>query len=77
VADLIQELNQEALDGVLHYRNTRSQDMSLPYAATLMHVFNHATHHRGQITAAMTALGYASPELDMLFMLMEEQQAAT
>lgn len=74
---LIQELNQEALDGVLHYRNTRGQDLSLPYAATLMHVFNHATHHRGQITAAMTALGYASPELDMLFMLMEEQQAAT
>jgi len=51
--------------------------MSLPYAATLMHVFNHATHHRGQITAAMTALDYASPELDMLFMLMEEQQAVT
>ena len=51
--------------------------MSLPYAATLMHVFNHATHHRGQITAAMTTLDYASPELDMLFMLMEEQQAVT
>jgi len=72
----IQSLNQATLDELLHYRNTRGQDMSMPYAATLMHVFNHATHHHGQITAAMTMLGYASPELDMLFMLMEEQQAA-
>ena len=71
---LIRKLDQDTLEGLIHYRNTRGQDMSMPYAATLMHVFNHATHHRGQITAAMTALGYTSPELDMLFMLMEERQ---
>ncbi|NNH27539.1 DinB family protein [Acinetobacter terrestris] len=71
---LIRKLDQDTLEGVIRYRNTRGQDMSMPYAATLMHVFNHATHHRGQITAAMTALGYTSPELDMLFMLMEERQ---
>lgn len=44
---LIRKLDQDTLEGVIHYRNTRGQDMSMSYAATLMHVFNHATHHRG------------------------------
>jgi uncharacterized damage-inducible protein DinB len=28
----------------------------------LDHVFNHGTHHRGQITAALTHLGYGTCE---------------
>lgn len=27
------------------------------------------THHRGQITAALTAMGFVSPELDLVDML--------
>ena len=46
--------------------------MRLPFAATLAHVFNHGTHHRGQITAALTAMGHACPELDMVWMLQAE-----
>ena len=40
--------------------------------ATLAHVFNHGTHHRGQVTAALTALRAPSPELDLVAMLQEE-----
>jgi uncharacterized damage-inducible protein DinB len=46
--------------------------MVLPFAATLAHVFNHGTHHRGQITAALTAMGHACPELDLARMLQTE-----
>jgi uncharacterized damage-inducible protein DinB len=46
--------------------------MSLPFAATLAHVFNHGTHHRGQISAALTAMGQPAPELDLVFLLQEE-----
>ena len=49
--------------------------MRLPFAATLAHVFNHGTHHRGQITAALTALGQPCPELDMVYLLQEESKA--
>ena len=32
----------------------------------------HGTHHRGQITAALTALDHASPDLDLVYLLQEE-----
>jgi uncharacterized damage-inducible protein DinB len=37
-------------------------------------VFNHSTHHRGQITAALTALGQPSPELDLVYFLQNPSQ---
>ena len=62
-------------DAMLNYNRSDGQAKSLPYAQTLGHVFNHATHHRGQITAALTTMGYASPELDWVRML--QLQAAS
>jgi uncharacterized damage-inducible protein DinB len=58
--------------GNLHYRRGNGEPMTLPFAATLGHVFNHGTHHRGQITAAITAMGHACPELDLAHMLQAE-----
>ena len=55
----------------LTYTTMRGTLTSLPFAATLAHVFNHSTHHRGQITAAMTHLGHNCPELDMVYFLQE------
>lgn len=53
----------------LHYTTLRGTEVHVPLAATLAHVFNHATHHRGQITAALTALGQPAPELDLIYYL--------
>ena len=72
VADtLAAEWPLERFDGRLDYTNMRGQAMSLPFAATLAHVFNHGTHHRGQITAALTFLGQAGPELDLVYFLQQ------
>ena len=59
----------ERFAGRLDYTTTQGQALSLPFAATLGHVFNHGTHHRGQITAALTALGQSCPELDLVAFL--------
>jgi uncharacterized damage-inducible protein DinB len=59
-------------ESTLDYTTTRGVPQSLPFAATLAHVFNHGTHHRGQITAAITTMGHACPELDLVWMLQAE-----
>ena len=61
----------------LDYTTTKGIAQSLPFAPTLGHVFNHATHHRGQITAAITAMGYACPEIDWVWMLQAESRGRT
>ena len=58
----------------LDYTTAKGIAQSLPFAPTLGHVFNHATHHRGQITAAITAMGYPCPEIDWVWMLQAERR---
>ncbi|MDE1947121.1 MAG: GNAT family N-acetyltransferase [Burkholderiales bacterium] len=69
---LIEVWPEARLHGRLEYRSTSGREMNLPFAATLTHVFNHGSHHRGQITAALTAMGRPCPELDLVAMLQQE-----
>jgi uncharacterized damage-inducible protein DinB len=69
--EFIHHLSDEQLQGDLHYHRANGEALSLPFTATLMHVFNHGTHHRGQISAGLTMLGYTCPELDLVYMLAE------
>lgn len=61
----------ERFDGQLGYTTMRGQAVQLPFAVTLAHVFNHGTHHRGQISAALTILGQPAPELDLVYFLQQ------
>ena len=69
---LIKTWDTQRLGSMLAYTTTQGVPQRLPFAPTLAHVFNHGTHHRGQITAAITAMGHACPELDMVWMLQAE-----
>ena len=71
----IHTLNAARLLGNLSYTRVNGEKLTLPFMPTLLHVFNHGTHHRGQITAAMTAMGYECPELDLVYMLAEQESA--
>ena len=66
---LIASWDDARFEGRLDYTTTKGVPQSLPFAASLGHVFNHGTHHRGQITAALTAMGQACPELDLEWMM--------
>jgi uncharacterized damage-inducible protein DinB len=74
-APLIASWDEARFDGTFDYVTTKGVAQSLPFAAALAHVFNHGTHHRGQISAAITAMGRPCPELDMVWMLQAESRA--
>lgn len=62
-------------DGELVYTRGNGEAVHIPFAPALGHVFNHATHHRGQITAAVTGMGATGPDLDWVYLLQQESRA--
>lgn len=61
-------LNQEQLSGPLVYMR-RGQRMESPLWWAVAHVFNHQTHHRGQITTLLTQQGCDPGTTDLWAML--------
>lgn len=53
----------------------RGQPHECPLWWTVAHVFNHQTHHRGQITTALMQLGH-DPGVTDLFAMLQQERAA-
>ncbi len=51
--ELIGEIREEDLEVIVNYKNKRGDDMSKKLGHILMHLFNHQTHHRGEISAML------------------------
>ena len=57
------------LHGDLNWFSGAAQrDVSKPKAMLVMHFFNHATHHRGQVHAMLTAAGAKPGDTDLFFL---------
>lgn len=50
------------------HSRSRNQDNTFLLVDLMLHFFNHQTHHRGQITAMIEALGYDCGVTDLLWM---------
>ena len=59
----------------LSYTNMSGTRFEQETATLLLHVFNHATHHRGQISAAITAFGLQAPAMDLIWYLRRDPVA--
>lgn len=59
----------DPLPARIQYSSIEGKPMDMPLAPVLAHVFNHATHHRGQITAVAHRLGLRVQELDIPYFL--------
>jgi uncharacterized damage-inducible protein DinB len=73
---LLETWPEERLHGPFQFQRANGERVTTPFAATLLHVFNHGTHHRGQISAGLTALCQAAPEIDLMYLLREESAIA-
>ncbi|MET1078665.1 MAG: DinB family protein [Pseudomonas sp.] len=67
----LQARDDHGLSQVLTYRNSRGDAFSRVLADVLLHLVNHGSHHRGQISAALTSLGQPAPVLDYIYFLNE------
>lgn len=50
------------------FSGAAGREVSRPMAQCVVHMFNHQTHHRGQVHAMMTAAGVSAPVSDLVFM---------
>lgn len=64
---LAAEMGEEQLDQPLSYRNMKGVAAQKHFFALLMHLFNHQTHHRGQVHAMLTAAGAVPGPTDLVF----------
>ena len=64
-----QNVDADRLNSDLHWQPVGSADpMTMPMGLCATHLFNHQTHHRGQIHAMLTEAGHTLRPTDLPFM---------
>lgn len=58
IIDWAQDLTPDWLNTDLTYTNSTGITRTLPHWVFVTHMFNHQTHHRGQLTTLLNQLGY-------------------
>ncbi|MET1046797.1 MAG: DinB family protein [Hyphomicrobium sp.] len=68
IGDWSAGLDQQALDGELAWLSgATGRDMRTAKALIVTHIFNHQTHHRGQVHALLTGFGVKPDLTDLPF----------
>jgi uncharacterized damage-inducible protein DinB len=59
-------IEADRLDGALEYRTMKGEPQRIPMRIVLGHLFNHQTHHRGQVHGLLSQTEVAPPPLDLV-----------
>ena len=60
-------MTEDRLAGDLAYSNLAGTPFRTPLRLVWTHLFNHQTHHRGQVHDMLSQAGTAPPELDLIY----------
>ena len=60
------DLTDQDMLRVVSFKDTKGNPYNQPLWQILLHVVNHATHHRGQVSGFLRALGKTPPPLDLM-----------
>lgn len=59
-------LTDDSAPTIISYQDTKGNSYSSPLWQIVLHVVNHATHHRGQVSGFLRAMGKIPPPLDLI-----------
>jgi uncharacterized damage-inducible protein DinB len=75
IVRLTEGLDEQRLATTVHYRLvTRPEAAATPMHLCWLHLFNHQTHHRGQVHDQLSQTEVAPPPLDLIFYLREVER---
>ena len=60
-------LTDESIAAPLAYSDMKGRPWSQPLWQLVLHVVNHATHHRGQVSGFIRSLGRIPPPVDLVY----------
>jgi uncharacterized damage-inducible protein DinB len=66
MTSVVQNLPEDRLSEVIAYKNIAGQPFSAPLWQMVLHVVNHGTYHRGQITNMLRQIGMKPTNLDLI-----------
>lgn len=61
-----QELSEENVAQACSYQDLKGNAWTTPWWKIVLHVVNHGTHHRGQVSGFMRTMGHQPPSLDLI-----------
>ncbi len=70
----VQGIEEGFLREEIHYVNYEGRACADPADLLVAHLFNHQTHHRGQVHDQLSQTDVPPPQLDLIFFLREEQR---
>jgi len=59
-------LTDEVAQAEVSYSDMRGNPWRQPLGQLVLHVVNHGTHHRGQVSGFLRAMGHTPPKLDLV-----------
>lgn len=75
IIDLVDATEEEALGGEVRYRLiTRPVPVATPLHLCWLHLFNHQTHHRGQVHDQLAQTEVSPPPLDLIYYFREVER---
>lgn len=69
--ELVGSLSEDDLMRPVTYQTTEGTDRSTPPWIILTTLFNHQTHHRGQVHTLLTQSGITPPDMDVIYYTLE------
>jgi len=76
-AEWANTLTDETVSDAITYHDLKGRQWTTPIWQIVLHVVNHATHHRGQVAGFLRSMGHTPPPLDLIAYYRETSKAAS